>query len=157
MYRIGYAPGAYDLFHIGHLNLLRQAKEHCDFLIAGVMADDVLTKHEGVTPTIPLKERLEIVRNVRFVDAAVPAMPNDKVEIWDELHFNVLFKGDDWQGTEKGMKLERDFAALGVEIVYFKYTAATSSSALRRTLRDIDALAAQPQVPPADQSLAMAA
>lgn len=145
MYRIGYAPGAYDLFHIGHLNLLRQAKEHCDFLIAGVVADDVLTKHKGVTPTIPLKERLEIVRNVRFVDAAVPALTNDKVEIWNELHFNVLFKGDDWQGTEKGVKLERDFAVLGVEVVYFKYSAATSSSALRRKLQDIDALAAQPQ------------
>jgi glycerol-3-phosphate cytidylyltransferase len=157
MYRIGYAPGAYDLFHIGHLNLLRQAKERCDFLIAGVVADDVLTKHKGVMPTIPLKERLEIVRNVRFVDAAVPAVTNDKVEIWNELHFNVLFKGDDWQGTEKGVKLERDFAALGVEIVYFKYTAATSSSALRRTLRDIDALAAQARVPVANPNLARAA
>ncbi|QBR00183.1 adenylyltransferase/cytidyltransferase family protein [Paraburkholderia pallida] len=157
MYRIGYAPGAYDLFHIGHLNLLRQAKECCDFLIAGVVADDVLTRHKGVTPTIPLNERLEIVRNVRFVDSAVPALTSDKVEIWNELHFNVLFKGDDWQGTGKGMKLEREFAALGVEIVYFKYTAATSSSALRRTLRDINALAAQPRVPAADLNFARAA
>jgi glycerol-3-phosphate cytidylyltransferase len=157
MYRIGYAPGAYDLFHIGHLNLLRQAKEQCDFLIAGVVTDDVLTKYKGVTPTIPLKERREIVRNVRFVDAAVPALTNDKVEIWNELHFNVLFKGDDWRGTEKGQKLERDFAALGVEVVYFKYTAATSSSALRRTLRDIDACAAQPLVPTVDLDFVRAA
>jgi hypothetical protein len=83
-------------------------------LIAGVVSDDVLIEHKGVTPVIPLAERLEIVRNVRFVDAAHVAMTNDKVEIWNDLRFNVLFKGDDWQGTEKGNKLERDFSALGV-------------------------------------------
>ena len=141
MIRIGYAPGAFDLFHIGHLNLLRQAKEQCDFLIAGVVADEVLIQHKKVTPVIPLSERLEIVRNVRFVDMAHAAMTNDKTEIWKELRFNVLFKGNDWQGTEKGNRLERDFAALGVDVVYFPYTQATSSSALRRTLRNIDIMA----------------
>jgi glycerol-3-phosphate cytidylyltransferase len=141
MIRIGYAPGAFELFHIGHLNLLRRAKEHCDYLIAGVVADEVLIKHKGVTPIVPLAERLEIVRHIRFVNAAIPAMTNDKVEIWKDLRFNVLFKGDDWQGTEKGNKLERQFAALDVEIVYLPYTLATSSSALRRTLQNIDAMA----------------
>jgi glycerol-3-phosphate cytidylyltransferase len=130
MIRIGYAPGAYDLFHIGHLNLLRRAKERCDFLIAGVAADQVLIEHKKVTPIIPLPERLEIVRNIGFVDMAHAAMTNDKTEIWKELRFNVLFKGDDWRGTEKGQALERDFAALGVEVVYFPYTEATSSSVL---------------------------
>lgn len=147
MIRIGYAPGAYDLFHIGHLNLLRRAKENCDFLIAGVVADEVLIKHKGVTPVIPLAERLEIVRNIRFVDAAHPAMTNDKIEIWKDLRFNVLFKGDDWRGTEKGDKLERDFGAVGVEIVYFPYTLSTSSSALRKTLHNIDALAGRGMLP----------
>ena len=118
MIRIGYAPGAYDLFHIGHLNLLRRARESCDYLIAGVVSDDVLIEHKGVTPVIPLAERLEIVRNVRFVDAAHVAMTGDKVEIWNDLRFNVLFKGDDWHGTEKRNKLERDFSALGVEVVF---------------------------------------
>lgn len=141
MIRIGYAPGAFDLFHIGHLNLLRRAKEQCDYLIAGVVADEVLIRHKGVTPVIPLPERLEIVGNVRFVDAAFPAMTNDKVEIWKDLRFNVLFKGDDWQGTEKGDRLERDFAALGVDVVYLPYTLSTSSSALRRTLQNIELLA----------------
>lgn len=141
MIRIGYAPGAFDLFHIGHLNLLRRAKERCDYLVAGVVSDEVLIAHKGVTPVIPLAERLEIVRNVRFVDAAVAAETDDKVAIWRELRFNVLFKGNDWQGTEKGNKLEREFAALGVEIAYFRYTFATSSSALRRTLQNIDVLA----------------
>ena len=141
MIRIGYAPGAFDLFHIGHLNMLRRAKEHCDLLIAGVVADEVLIEHKKVTPVIPLAERLEIVRNVRFVDMAHAAMTNDKTEIWQELRFNVLFKGNDWQGTEKGIRLERDFAALGVEVVYFPYTQATSSSSLRRTLQNIDVMA----------------
>jgi glycerol-3-phosphate cytidylyltransferase len=141
MIRIGYAPGAFDLFHIGHLNLLRRAKERCDFLIAGVVADEVLIEHKKVTPVIPLAERLEIVRNIRFVDMAHAAMTNDKTEIWRELRFNVLFKGNDWQGTEKGIRLERDFAALGVEVVYFPYTQATSSSTLRRALQNIDVMA----------------
>jgi glycerol-3-phosphate cytidylyltransferase len=117
------------------------AREHCEYLIAGVVADEVLIRHNGVTPVIPLAEAVEIVRNVRFVDAAVPALTNDKVDIWKDLRFNVLFKGNDWRGTEKGNKLERDFAALGVEVVYFPYTLSTSSSALRRTLQNIDARA----------------
>ena len=141
MIRIGYAPGAFDLFHIGHLNLLRQATERCEFLIAGVVADEVLIEHKKITPVIPLAERLKIVRNVRSVDMAHAAMTNDKTEIWRKLRFDVLFKGNDWQGTEKGIRLERDFAALGVEVVYFPYTMATSSSALRRTLQNIDVMA----------------
>jgi glycerol-3-phosphate cytidylyltransferase len=146
MVRIGYVPGAFDLFHIGHLNILRRAREHCDFLIAGVVADDVLIRHKGVTPVVPLAERIEIVRNVRYVDMAHAAMTNDKVAIWKELRFNILFKGDDWRGTEKGNKLERDFAAIGVEVAYFPYTQATSSSALRRTLQNIDAMAARSRI-----------
>jgi glycerol-3-phosphate cytidylyltransferase len=147
MIRVGYAPGAHDLFHIGHLNLLRRAKEHCEYLIAGVVADDVLIKHKGVTPVIPLAERMEIVRNIRFVDTAHAATTNDKVEIWKDLKFNVLFKGSDWQGTERGNKLERDFAALGVELVYLPYTLSTSSSALRKTLHNIDVMAAREPFP----------
>ncbi len=87
---------------------------------------------------IPLAERLEIVRNVRCVDAAHPAFTNDKVAMWKDLRFHVVFKGDDWKGTEKGNQLERSFRELGVEIVYFPYGTITSSSALRRTLRYID-------------------
>lgn len=143
MIRIGYAPGAYDLFHVGHLNLLKQAKEHCDFLIAGVVADSILIEHKGVTPVVPLAERLEIVRNVRYVDAAYPAFTNDKAAIWKDLRFNVMFKGDDWKGTEKGNQLERSFGELGVKIVYFPYGRATSSSALRSSLKNIDDIASQ--------------
>jgi glycerol-3-phosphate cytidylyltransferase len=150
MIRIGYAPGAFDLFHVGHLNLLREAKLQCDFLIAGVVSDEILTAHKGITPVVPLSERLDIVRNVRFVDAAHPATTNDKLEIWRDLRFNVLFKGDDWRGTDKGGRLERDFAAVGVEVIYFRYTSSTSSSKLRRTLQIIDAMA--DGVPPSMQA-----
>lgn len=143
MVRIGYAPGAYDLFHVGHLNMLRRAKERCDYLIAGVVADEVLAVHKGVAPVIPLRERMEIVRSISCVDAAHAAMTHDKLEIWRDLRFNVLFKGDDWQGTPKGDQLERDFASVGVEVVYFPYTTSTSSSALRSALRSIEALAGQ--------------
>ena len=100
MIRIGYAPGAFDLFHIGHLHLLRRAKERCDYLIAGVVSDEFLIAHKGVTPVVPLAERIEIVPNSRHVDAAHAAMTDDKLEIWWDLRFNVFFKGDDWQDTD---------------------------------------------------------
>jgi glycerol-3-phosphate cytidylyltransferase len=141
MPRTGYAPGAFDLFHVGHLNLLKRAKSRCDFLIAGVVSDEVLRNQKGLTPVIPLAERLEIVRNIRFVDDAVAAIVPDKLDIWRELRFDVFFKGDDWRGTEKGERLEREFAAVGVEVVYFPYTRSTSSTALRRALDSINRLA----------------
>ena len=135
--RIGYAPGAYDLFHVGHLNLLRHAKSRCDFLIAGVVSDEMLELVKGRRPVIPLEERLAIVSHISYVDRAIAEVVPDKLETWESVRFNVLFKGDDWRGTAKGEKLERDFAAVGVEIVYFPYTLHTSSSMLRRALSGI--------------------
>jgi glycerol-3-phosphate cytidylyltransferase len=135
--RIGYAPGAYDLFHVGHLNLLRHAKSRCDFLIAGVVSDDMLELAKGRRPVIPLEERLAIVSHISYVDRAIAEVVPDKLETWKSVKFNVLFKGDDWRGTAKGEKLERDFAAVGVEVVYFPYTMHTSSSTLRRVLAGI--------------------
>ncbi len=137
--RIGYAPGAYDLFHVGHLNILRHAKSHCDFLIAGVVSDEMCELTKGRRPVIPLAERLEIVSHISYVDQAIAETVPDKIDTWREVGFNVLFKGDDWRGTPKGEKLERDFAAVGVEVVYFPYTMHTSSSMLRRVLSSMDA------------------
>lgn len=139
--RIGYAAGAYDLFHVGHLNLLRQAKAECDYLLAGVVTDELLVRTKGRAPVIPLAERLEIVRNVRFVDDAIAEHRDRKIDTWREHPFDVLFKGDDWRGTPKGLALERDFAAVGVEVVYFPYTVHTSSTALRRTLELLNSTA----------------
>lgn len=142
MTTIGYATGAFDLFHIGHLNLLERAKSLCDVLIAGVVSDELLQTQKGITPVVPLAERLEVVRSIRCVDEAYAAVHADKLDIWRELHFNFFFKGDDWQGTEEGLRLEREFAKVGVEVVYFPYTKSTSSTALRAALANIDRLAA---------------
>jgi glycerol-3-phosphate cytidylyltransferase len=132
--RIGYAAGAFDLFHIGHLNLLRHAKSECDHLIAGVVSDEMLRLTKGITPVIPLAERLEIVRNIAFVDEARAETLPDKLDTWREVRFTHFFKGDDWRGTEKGLRLEAEFAKVGVEVVYFPYTMSTSSTTLRRAL-----------------------
>ena len=138
MIRIGYAPGAFDLFHVGHLNLLRNARSRCDYLIAGVVSDEMLKINKGITPVVSLEERLEIVRSITYVDKAVAEVVPQKIDMWRELQFDVLFKGDDWKGTEKGICLDRDFAAVGVEVVYFPRMPSTSSTALRAALRNID-------------------
>ena len=139
---IGYAPGAYDLFHIGHLNILKHAAAHCDRLIAGVVADEVLLRTKGRLPVVPLAERMEIVRSIRCVDDVHAEVVPDKLDTWREVRFDVLFKGDDWRGTLKGIALERDFAGVGVEIRYFPYTMHTSSTALRRALAALEVPAA---------------
>ena len=131
---VGYAPGAYDMFHVGHLNILRQAKQHCDHLIAGVVSDEMCELTKGKRPVVPLAERMEIVSHISFVDEVVAEVVPDKVETWRTVQFDVLFKGDDWRGTPKGIKLERDFAEHGVEVVYFPYTIHTSSTLLRKAL-----------------------
>lgn len=136
--RVGYAAGAFDLFHIGHLNILKHAKSECDYLIAGVVSDEMLRLTKGVDPVIPLGERIEIVRNIGYVDEAVAETVPDKLEMWRQLQFDVFFKGDDWRGTEKGLRLEREFAEVGVEVVYFPYTMSTSSTILRRAVAALD-------------------
>jgi glycerol-3-phosphate cytidylyltransferase len=131
---VGYAPGAFDLFHVGHLNLLRHAADHCDVLIAGVVSDEMLVASKGRAPVVPLAERLEIVRNIRFVDRVHAEVVPDKLDTWRAVGFDVIFKGDDWRGTAKGDRLEADFAAVGVRVHYFPYTVHTSSTILRRSL-----------------------
>ncbi len=132
--RIGYAPGVYDLFHIGHLNILKHAKSQCDYLIAGVVSDEMAQLTKGKPPVVPLAERLEIVSHIKFVDEAVAEVLPHKLDTWREVGFDIIFKGDDWRGTAKGRKLEADFATVGVEVMYFPYTMHTSSSLLRRFL-----------------------
>lgn len=145
--RIGYAAGAFDLFHIGHLNLLRRARQQCDVLIAGVVSDEMLRQVKGVDPVIPTDERAEIVQSLRFVDRVHIETVPTKLETWREVGFTHFFKGDDWRGTPKGIRLEEQFAAVGVEIVYLPYTMHTSSTALRRALA---ALSGPSEMTPAD-------
>jgi glycerol-3-phosphate cytidylyltransferase len=133
---IGYAPGAYDLFHVGHLNVLRQAREHCDVLVAGVVADEICELTKGVRPLVPLEERLEIVRSVGIVDEVYAETTTDKGHAWQDVRFHRIFKGDDWRGTPKGRALEERLGALGVDVVYFPYTMHTSSTMLRRAVQE---------------------
>lgn len=132
---VGYAPGAYDLFHVGHLNILRHAKARCDFLVAGVVSDQMCLRSKGIQPFVPLQERAEIVRHVSFVDAVYEEHTPEKLDAWNDIGFDRIFKGDDWRGTAQGDKLERDFSLVGVEVVYFPYTVHTSSTMLRRVLQ----------------------
>ena len=132
--RVGYATGVYDLFHVGHLNILRQARERCDSLIAGVTTDELVVQPKGYPPVVPYVERVEIVKAITYVDTVIPVSSLDKTLAYRTMPFDIIFKGDDWQGTEKGDNMERDMAALGVEVVYFPYTVHTSSSMLRLTL-----------------------
>lgn len=134
MQRIGYAAGAFDLFHVGHLNILRHAKSQCDVLIAGVVSDEMLRVTKGIEPVVPTAERAEIVRAISFVDDVHVETTPDKLDAWRSVGFTHFFKGDDWRGTPRGIALERDLNEVGVEVVYFPYTAHTSSTRLRAAL-----------------------
>jgi glycerol-3-phosphate cytidylyltransferase len=141
--RVGYAPGVYDLFHVGHLNLLRNARGLCDRLVAGVLTDDLAAGAKGNPPVVPFEERIDIVRSIRFVDEAVAEDVPHKLEMWERLRFDVIVKGTDWQGTPAGHRLEADCATVGVEVLYVPYTHRTSSTQLRRVLdREVGRLAA---------------
>lgn len=131
---VGYVPGAWDMFHIGHLNLLQRARRHCDVLVVGVITDEAMLESKGKSPIIPFQERCAIVRAMRGVDEVVADTSGDKRVAWDKVHFDVIFKGSDWQGTPKGDRLEADMASLGVEVHYFPYTEQTSSTELRRVI-----------------------
>jgi glycerol-3-phosphate cytidylyltransferase len=134
MPKIGYTTGVFDLFHIGHLNILRNAKLNCDYLIVGVTTDELSIREKKKTPIIPFSERMAIVESIKYVDMVVPQTSYDKFEAYNNLKFNVMFVGDDWKGTAKWEKLESDFDRVGVEVIYFEYTQHTSSSRLRAVL-----------------------
>lgn len=131
---VGYVPGVFDMFHVGHLNILRLARAHCDHLIAGVVSDEKAWAAKGRYPVVPLVERMEVVKHCRLVDEVVAEVVPSKVDVWHNLGFHIIFKGDDWQGTPKGERLEAEFGELGVRVVYFPYTVHTSSTLLRRAL-----------------------
>ena len=133
---IGYTSGVYDLFHIGHLNLLKNAKGLCDKLIVGVSVDK-LVEYKNKHPVIPFEERIEIVRNIKYVDAAIPQEELDKFKMWEKLHFDILFVGDDWFKSPSWQNMEEKFNKVGVRIVYFPYTKGTSSTILNETLRKL--------------------
>lgn len=135
-YKVGYTTGVYDMFHVGHLNILKRAKEQCDFLIVGVTTDE-LVSYKKKRAIIPHIERMAIVESIKFVDKVVAQENMNKMEAWEKYKFDVMFVGSDWKGTEKWNQFEKDFQQVGVEIIYFPYTQGTSSTKLRDTLDKI--------------------
>lgn len=134
MKTIGYTTGVYDLFHIGHLNILRRAKENCDYLIVGVTTDDLVISSKNKNPIVPYEERVEIVKAILYVDEVVPQSIQDKFEAWKKRKFHKLFVGSDWKGTKIWNEYEKKFSKVDVEVVYFSYTHHTSSTILRKAL-----------------------
>ena len=135
---IGYTTGVFDLFHVGHLNILKRAKEQCDYLIVGVSTDELVEQYKNKRPVICYEERVQIVEAIRYVDKVVPQINRDKFAAWEEHHFDRMFVGDDWKGTPLFNEMEERFKAVGAEIIYFPYTKGTSSTFLKETLARIN-------------------
>ncbi|MFB4168892.1 adenylyltransferase/cytidyltransferase family protein [Virgibacillus sp. JSM 102003] len=131
-YKVGYTTGVFDLFHVGHLNILKKAKEKCEFLIVGVSTDELVMEYKNKQPVIPYAERIEIVEGIKYVDEAVPQEDRDKYRAWEHLLFDVMFVGDDWKGNALFNELERKFDKKGVDIVYFPYTKGVSSTIVKQ-------------------------
>lgn len=132
---VGYTTGVYDMFHIGHLNIIRKAKAACDYLIVGVSTDELVLQEKNKTPVIPFNERLAIIEALKYVDMVVPQTSKDKFAAWEEFHFDKMFVGSDWQGTPQWKKYEEELKPVGVEIVYLPYTDGVSSTKLARYIK----------------------
>ena len=128
---LGYVPGAFDVFHIGHVRVIERAAERCDRLVVGVVDDDAVERAKGARPWVPLAERIEIVAALPFVDEVVVDHDESKLAVWHRVGFDVLFKGSDWRGTPKGDRLERELATVGAKVCYLPYTTETSSTEVR--------------------------
>lgn len=144
--RIGYVPGGFDMLHIGHLNILTTAAQRCDRLVVGVATDESLERMKGRAPIVPHVERMAIVAALRVVDQVVPDLDQDKRLAWRRNPFDILFKGTDWENTDKGRILEAQMAEVGARVVYLPYTPTTSSTMLRRMLsQEVAARTSQPR------------
>ena len=131
-YKVGYTQGVYDMFHIGHLNLLNNARELCEHLIVGVNSDELVTQYKHKLPVIPEEERRLIVANIKAVDACEIVDTLDKVENYKRFHYDVVFIGDDWKGNARWKQTEKDLAPYGVDVVYLPHTQGVCSTELRK-------------------------
>lgn len=130
-YKVGYTTGVFDMFHIGHLNILRRAKEQCEYLIVGVTTDAVVQEYKHKTPVIPYEQRKAIVEAIRYVDAVVPQTSMDKMEAYQKLKFNALFHGNDWQGSDMYNQIAEEFSKVGVDVVFLPHTDGISTTIIR--------------------------
>lgn len=131
LYKIGYTQGVFDMFHIGHLNLLKHAKEYCEYLIVGVNSDSLVESYKNKTPVINEDDRKIIIENLRCVDRCVIVSTLDKVEVFKKIHYDAVFIGDDWKGNPRWEKTEDDLREYGVDVVYLPHTDGISSTLLR--------------------------
>jgi glycerol-3-phosphate cytidylyltransferase len=134
-YKIGYTTGVFDLFHVGHLNILKKAKEQCDFLIVGVTVDE-LVSYKNKQAFIPYEDRFSIIESIKYVDKVVAQESMNKMDAWHRYCFDVIFVGDDWKGTDKWNSYEREFKPINVDIVYIPYTKKISSTKIREKLQN---------------------
>ena len=130
-YKVGYTAGVYDMFHIGHLNLIKRAKEQCDYLIVAVSTDELVKKEKNKAPIIPFEERAEIVSAIKYVDEVVPQFDKNKFGAWEKYKFDAMFVGDDWKGKPIFKEAEAKLKEVGTDVVYFSYTSHISSTILR--------------------------
>lgn len=137
-YKVGYTTGVFDMFHIGHLNILKRAKEQCDYLIVGVSTDEVVQSYKNKTPIIPFAERIAIVQELKCVDRAVPQTGMDKMEAWKKYHFDALFHGSDWKGSDMYNKMIEEFSEVGVDVVFLPHTEGVSSTLLSEVLHKLN-------------------
>ncbi len=137
-YKVGYTTGVFDLFHIGHLNILKKSKELCDYLIVGVSTDELVQEYKNKTPMIPFSERVAIVEAIKYVDKVVPQTSMDKFKAWEDLHFDVMFHGNDWKNSSLYNEMEEKFHSVGVSIEYFEYTKNTSSTKLQTAITKLN-------------------
>lgn len=121
-YEVRYTTGVFDMFHIGHLNILRKAKAQCNHLIVGVTLDEVVQQYKDKIPVIPFEERMQIVGAIKYVDEVVPQVSMNKMEAWKKLHFDVMFHGNDWQGSSMYDEIVNDFQKVGVDVVFLPHT-----------------------------------
>lgn len=133
---IGYTTGVFDMFHIGHLNILKRAKEQCDYLIAGVSTDEVVEEYKKKTPIIKFEERITIVEAIKYVDEVVPQTTMDKMEAWKQLKFDVMFHGSDWKGSDMYNHIIEKFNNVGVKVIFLPHTEGVSSTLLTEVLYD---------------------
>ena len=137
-FKVGYTTGVFDMFHIGHLNILRNAKEQCEYLIVGVSTDELVESYKHKQPIIPFLERVEIVKAIKYVDKVVTQVTMDKFDAWREYKFNVIFHGDDWKGSNLYENIEDQLSLVGCEVVFLPHTEGTSSTELSKKLNNYD-------------------
>lgn len=132
--KVGYIAGVWDLFHIGHVTILRNCKEMCDKLIVAVTTDEFMIGYKNKNAVIPFTERCEVVRSCKYVDVVVSQPDMDKFAAWEKMKFDIMFVGDDWFKSDKWNKIEKKLNKVGVKVIYFPYTQGTSSTLINETL-----------------------